>query len=344
MNTKQIINSVKPLLLLLFVTIAQSCTNNLLIDSDIMNTEIKETKKIELKQKASQNTYTWQKYLQDTKSVSSVLLPGTHDAGAYVVGGSLIFTQKINIQKQLETGIRAMDIRLRAISENKMEIYHGISAQGLYFQADILNTCIQFLKENPQEFIIFSLRKELEDINPKSGYKKVLSKILNKPIYKKYLVQDFYDTLKVKNVRGKILLLHRNYAENVAGGFFQSWRDNTTFKSKISSDKQQNSANVYIEDEYKVPTIFDIQKKWNATKHNLEKSANNKNSKDWFITFASGTSALAYPITVAKTINPELKKFMNSYNLSCKGIIFMDFVTQNDETVQTIIRNNFVGK
>ena len=63
------------------------------------------------------NTKNWMSYLKDSIPVTEINLPGTHDSGtAYLqvplVGSLVGGTQDYTIDKQMEKGIRAFDIRL----------------------------------------------------------------------------------------------------------------------------------------------------------------------------------------------------------------------------------------
>lgn len=287
-------------------------------------------------------TQDWQAALADTTHVAKVLLPGTHDAGAYMTGGSLILTQSLTIQEQLQAGVRVFDIRLRAVDNERLEIYHGISAQGLYFQEDILQVCIDFLQAHPAEFLVFSLKKEGENVNSTKGYQGLLREILAKPSYTSFFAAHFRKDLRVKELRGKILLLHRDFiGQEAPGAYFQGWKDDASFQARLVDNSTAKIAKVFIEDNYKVPTLFNIDQKWEAIQQNLVLSANSNSPDDWFISFASGTSAFVHPVTVARKINPKLEEFLQQENQSYRGILFMDFVTHKESLMQQIIQNNF---
>lgn len=287
-------------------------------------------------------TQDWQAALADTTHVAKVLLPGTHDAGAYMTRGSLILTQSLTIQEQLQAGVRVFDIRLRAVDNERLEIYHGISAQGLYFQEDVLEVCRVFLQAHPAEFLVFSLKKEGKNINSPKGYQGLLHEMFAKPNYTSLFAPHFRKDLRVKELRGKILLLHRDFiGQEAPGAYCQVWKDATSFQSTLVDNSTQKTAKAFIEDNYKIPTLFDIDQKWEAIQKNLVLSANSNSSNDWFITFSSGTSAFVHPITAARRINPKLEKFLQKQNQNYRGVIFMDFVKNEDSLIQQIIQNNF---
>lgn len=326
-------------LLLIILIGTEACEGKL----DESNPSLQKLKIEGITTKVVSKVKVWQAKLTDSKKISKVLLPGTHDAGAYVRGGSLILTQKLTIKQQLEAGVRAFDIRLRAVDKQFLEIYHGIASQGLYFQKDILQTCIDFLKRYPNEFLIFSLKREGAAINSPKGYAGLLRETLAKSEYQKYIYPEFSKELEVGQLRGKILLLHRDFiGEDVAGGYFQGWRDDTSFQGMILTKDSANSAKVFVEDAYKVPTLFHIEEKWSLVKKHLQLSATDNKSENWFVTFTSGTGIFAHPVSVASVINPKLEELLKSEDSdNYRGIVFMDFVKEEDATVAEIISNNF---
>ena len=282
----------------------------------------------------------WQKALKDSVLLSSLAIPGTHDTGAYVSGGAMIITQKLSVEEQLNEGIRAFDIRLRAIDDEKMMIYHGIASQKITFREDVLKTCINFLEQHPREFIVMSLKKEGDDIRSPKGYSGLLREIIENPDYKNLFVKEFNKNLTIGNLRGKILLLHRSdIGFPRIGGVFAGWRDDASFQGAILGNNSE--ATMYVEDEYKVPLVSDIENKRKSIENNLIHSSKTENERDWFITFVSGTGVFAYPNIVAKKINPKLLDFLSkNENEKYRGIIFLDFIEKEDPLTTEIIKLN----
>ncbi|MDO5664328.1 MAG: phosphatidylinositol-specific phospholipase C [Bacteroidia bacterium] len=285
----------------------------------------------------------WMKKIPDNTPVAKLSIPGTHDTGAYVQGGPLIITQDITIAEQLDAGIRAMDIRLRAVNDSYMQVYHGIASQKHNFEEDVLPTVINFLRANPSETIIMSVKKEGDDINSPKGYVALLREILNKPAFNAYIA-TFSNEIKLADVRGKILFMHRdNIGYPVIGANFIGWRDNAVFTATIQGNQVQSK--VHVQDCYKVPTLLssDINFKHKVIRENLAKASESTLSSDWFITFTSGTGLGAYPNAIAYRINKPTANYINQNNLQSCGIVFMDFAGWDDSKLLTkaIIDCNF---
>lgn len=76
------------------------------------------------------------------------------------------------------------------------------------------------------------------------------------------------------------------------------WQDNATFDTQsIASDGE--TVTFHIQDQYNVPTVFEINTKWNAVAALLGQ-ADADASEAWYINFASGSSAGAYRILLQR--------------------------------------------
>lgn len=296
------------------------------------------------KTRAANDLTSWMQNISGQTLVAKLSIPGTHDTGAYVTGGPMIITQDLNIEQQLNAGIRAMDMRLVAMNNDHLEIYHGISAQHLNFEYDVLHKTIDFLQQHPSETVIMSLRKEQDDINSPRGYAAILREILEKTEFQPYIATQFTDSIKLNDVRGKILFLSRNYfGEPYIGGVFSGWPDNTIFTKQIIA--KSASANIHVEDYYQVGTLFpsDINKKLNHIYQNLAQASQNATANaDWYITFTSGTGWGAFPNAVADRVNEPVANYILQNQLNSCGIILMDFAGWNDSKalINTIINCN----
>src|SRR5215510_7181398 len=97
----------------------------------------------------------WMRWVPDSKLLSELSLPGTHDTMARY-GGDLVEAQSLPLRSQLDAGIRVIDIRCRHI-EDVFAIHHGIVFQNAYFGNDVLQVCYEFLQDHPTETIIMRL-------------------------------------------------------------------------------------------------------------------------------------------------------------------------------------------
>jgi hypothetical protein len=119
-------------------------------------------------------------YVDKSRRLSQLTIPGTHDSGAYYVGGDYFTqTQTMDIRHQLDAGIRALDIRLGGWHESSCPIpgapnQTNINDSGQYLHVmhvswlgssyvgqcevqtfdDVLNTVFGFLKVNNHETVL----------------------------------------------------------------------------------------------------------------------------------------------------------------------------------------------
>lgn len=106
------------------------------------------------------DTRRWQtNLLEDTKPVSIVSMPGTHDSAAYT-GILWARTQDDTITQQLNCGIQYLDYR---VSQSGEELYmcHGKFKVGNgKTLTEHFREVSQFLDQNPGEFVLIRIKKE----------------------------------------------------------------------------------------------------------------------------------------------------------------------------------------
>jgi 1-phosphatidylinositol phosphodiesterase len=110
----------------------------------------------------------WMAALPDTLPLSAISIPGTHNSHTYYRALPSVKCQHVDVQTQLENGIRFLDIRVQpahATDRTKKDLYlvHGafpISLTGPKYLAPVLETCTAFLAANPSETILVSLKRE----------------------------------------------------------------------------------------------------------------------------------------------------------------------------------------
>lgn len=95
----------------------------------------------------------WMTALRDDVVLTELSIPRTHDSlslyeGLLGVGQ----TQSMSLENQLESGIRALDIRCR-IKEGRCQIVHGPIDLGVTLD-DVFNTLREFLAKNPGEAVM----------------------------------------------------------------------------------------------------------------------------------------------------------------------------------------------
>ncbi|HPG51809.1 MAG TPA: phosphatidylinositol-specific phospholipase C domain-containing protein [Spirochaetota bacterium] len=110
------------------------------------------------------SAWNWVEGQDNTKLLSEISIPGTHDSGArYEPIAGTAKCQNLTISDQLNNGIRFLDIRCRHI-DNAFAIHHGSIYQHLNFD-DVLNACFGFMGSHPGETIIMSVKEEYNSAN-----------------------------------------------------------------------------------------------------------------------------------------------------------------------------------
>lgn len=118
------------------------------------------------------NGKNWMKYIPDYAPISSINIPGSHDAATkhlWLPGAVLwLNTQNESIEDQLDFGVRLLDIRIdSAVWFDDMIICHGPAdcyrtVVSPYYLSDLVKDCKTFLKKNSTETVLISLQQETD--------------------------------------------------------------------------------------------------------------------------------------------------------------------------------------
>lgn len=182
-------------------------------------------------------TEKWMKNIPDETPLSMISIPGTHDSAARFTTAPtprIFCCQDMSVKNQLLSGARFLDIRL-ILSHNKFKAVHffircrkekELSSGTLLFD-DILCDTAEFLKENPTETVIVSIKMD-SGVNVKDFYKSFRSRYIDT---QKDLWYTENKIPKLEAVRGKIVLMRRcmlgtNDLSSVDNGLdFSYWED-----------------------------------------------------------------------------------------------------------------------
>ena len=119
---------------------------------------------------------TWMKDFEDEK-LFDLILPGTHNSTSYdlshcsILFGNRVSCQNQPILRQLEDGVRAIDLRvIQTLHRTQDSIYpcveywtgHGNRFVELEL---VLDTIFTFLKENPSEFVFLCVAPDATPMN-----------------------------------------------------------------------------------------------------------------------------------------------------------------------------------
>ncbi len=300
------------------------------------------------------DTQRWMSTLDDYDYVCQLSIPGTHDsgtgngfAGISVIGSLLAGkTQDKNFSEQLNIGVRAFDLR-PGVDGSSLPIYHGPLKTKLTMN-EAFTQSISFLSSNPSEFLIFIIRQEDGDNNE---WKANMTALLNNNDYKNHVV-PFSPKLRVKDARGKIIVLTRTAFSNSKAATVSGWGDNATFRTgTIKSSNGSGNATLWLQDYYE---ISDENVKADAVVSLLDKSAtlcrDESSFGTWVINHASGYKGTATnsnnSANAKRTAEAIITRlFAKGRTPGPTGIILMDYAGTDaayDGTslVDAIIDNN----
>ena len=231
----------------------------------------------------------WMGELPDDTPLSQLAVPGTHDTMAYS-GTILGFgqCQSVSLNKQLNGGIRALDIRCKnqailvirngqPVTEYKLKCHHG----SLYLNAnfdDVMDTCVSFLEANPTESIFMKVAEE--DSETPTVFQDTLLKYLDSyPQEFIWKTNDWTQLPLLGDVRGKIVIIDSFPTVLPRCGY--PW--GATFD-------RADPAHIKV-----IGIAESYNKQWNAIKEHLIKANEERNSS--IKGFATHLSDYAYPIT-----------------------------------------------
>jgi hypothetical protein len=235
----------------------------------------------------------WMGDLPDDLPISAISVPGTHDTMARF-GGPAPRCQTLTLEKQLNAGVRAFDIRLRHI-EDVFAIHHKAYFQNAYFGNDVLQVFIDFLAAHPSETIIMRAQREWSVSNVTRSFGATFAWYMS--LYGDAVWQTddptTYPTLG--EVRGKIVILQQCKSDEeddgpCDGGMFAPVKSYGLPWSALS-----------IQDDYVVYwTHASMNGKWDDIWNQLRLAAVS-DSSIMFANFTSGSTWMN-PVDVARGI------------------------------------------
>jgi hypothetical protein len=268
----------------------------------------------------------WMSNLPDSIRLRDISLPGTHDSGARY-GGIAAQTQTWTITKQLNAGIRFLDIRGRPTGKT-LAIHHGAFFQNQMF-GDVMNEAVRFLKENPSETIV--MRVSANEHTPQPGSEtaaQIWDRYRNS--YQDYLYQGYNTNPMLFEVKGKIFVMLHGCKDCSHNGMW------------ANSDKevmeQQNYYQVFFlpHKQTKGSDWATLPSKKEKVRESIDKA---ENSKKWIINYLSGSTGMA-PNDVARRVNGDAYEYLGTRSGKRKlGVIISDF--PGEKLIYRIIKSNF---
>lgn len=256
----------------------------------------------------------WMAELPDSRGISTLSIPGTHNSGALhepLMGTAAC--QSLTIKEQLESGVRFFDIRCRH-EDDRFSIYHGPVFQQLKFDQVQLWMC-EFLRDHPQEVLIVSVKQESSPRNNTRRFEETFQEYLARA---KGLYYSGEGIPRLEGARGQIILLKRFSAHDMIGIDATKWGHSGFFQGR----------QLYIQDRFKVA---DIKGKWGLVEKAFEHCIHKENQGLLHLNYTSGyvQNALGIPniVKVSAPINQRLAAYLENRQESQLGCVVMDFIT-----------------
>ena len=307
------------------------------------------------------NTRNWMAYLKDSIPITEINLPGTHDSGTKYIQGSFVGsiggnTQDYTIDKQMNKGIRAFDIRVSYDLEHAvwdgivgsnwehLTVWHGVFAcyrdvlklNDLKLK-DVFDYASEFVKNNPTEVIVLKLQQE----NNKRGGSDMVKSALKKLRDSKMPYDNFVyvkEADKVPNlgdVRGKVIIL-----DNEGQATYTKYEDHYDVDPDTKSDYLYKILNTCCNQ--------DVYGKYSSAYRFREddylKNENQIGEPVVKYVFSSCVDLLHgwTPSRAADKVNPWFDKMLDNTDTGKRiGWVMMDFPT--DSLISKVIRSNSVN-
>jgi len=273
---------------------------------------------------ARQDPAAWMASVPDNWLISQLTIPGTHDSASLYNGASLGFakTQDLNLEEQLNLGVRYFDIRLN----KDLDVYHGPIYQHLKF-AEVINICASFLAANPSETILMSINAS--DIKQNNRNPDLFARAVSAAINSgtaQWSLSEHIPTLG--SVRSEVVLLRRYPVKSApeVGIDLTDWPDDTPYAIRT------NSADVTyaIQDHWRCcATSRGKADKRSEISAQLDRAGGSDSAPDTL--YFNFTSANRFPL-----VNPRNNaEYFNPYLLGLlaqsparirNGVLAMDFI------------------
>lgn len=256
----------------------------------------------------------WMAEINSEKYINEISIPGSHDTCAlYEPLRELAKCQFYTVTDQLNMGVRYLDIRANVV-KGDLAVSHGPIFQGISFDR-VTEQCCDFLKANPSETIIISLKHELVSRDKKNEFNSIfIEKLENNR--EMWFTENRLP--KLGEVRGKLILLNRVKDLNLGIDASENWIHNGI------SMIEHKDFSLHIQDKFKIGSLEDA---WEtASKHFRSIFRENDGKKNLSINFHSGVLGYPHVMRVAKHVNSEFLKFIKGKKAHL-GIAVFDFIT-----------------
>jgi 1-phosphatidylinositol phosphodiesterase len=266
----------------------------------------------------------WMRGVPDHAGLAALSIPGTHDTLA-IRGGAGTETQENHgdsgrtLLRQLQAGIRMIDIRVRINTGNTFTVHHGAVYQNANFD-DVIDTLGAFLDSHPSEAVVLRVKHECTgefgsctDARGQKSFPDVFDSYRDhSPTARRILWQPSVQrgaaaaTPTLGAVRGKVVLAvlngaHGGRVDQYGLAQFAGWNDGSS---------------TYVQDHYTVPNTGAIATKRDQVRRHLDRTSAGDPAL-LYVNFASGAGFFAQPHQVAggaggtQGVNPFLLTYLN---------------------------------
>lgn len=290
----------------------------------------------------------WMKGIPDNFLISEINLPGTHNSATKRVRFPFISQcQNASIFEQLNMGVRFLDIRVET-SDNRLKLVHGIAdcfkptdKKERLFLEDVIEDCASFLRANPSETVIFSLKRDHGDSEER----------VFDLFFKKYVSDNgiWYKENRIPalgEVRGRLVLLRRccidtdndEYTDLNTGLNFTGWRDRGKRNGggydiiPIPTRKNTSAGAFLLQDMYKLKP----RNKWEKAILPLLEDTAKENAI--VLNFFTASSGLRTPKKYARYVYKRFNK-IELTPFKKYGWLILDFPTE--KICRRIVLTNF---
>lgn len=207
----------------------------------------------------------WMSGLSDSLTINELSIPGTHDSMAYGNHTDFTLTQSMNLETQLKSGIRFIDLSVKNNGELDLAIHKDLVYLG-YSLTDVIKIIAEFLNKHPEETVLV----KITECGDKTGnFASEVQRTLEKSGYNHYI----FDGSTTSNptlgeARGQIIIL-----SDYSG---KRWKT------------IPYSQNTKIQHDNYLTTNWDLYSKWEKVKSHMI-STNNSHSKGTrYVNYLSG--------------------------------------------------------
>ncbi|KAL2885203.1 1-phosphatidylinositol phosphodiesterase [Ceratocystis lukuohia] len=266
------------------------------------------------------NAY-WMSIIDDSRSLSSLAIPGTHNSVTDSLTSKLMQTQNVPLEQQLYGGIRYIDITCKVTKKGLM-VYHGLSETASSF-GNVLTTIFDFLDLHQTETVILRIqmggvhKSSKSFIDSLEHYLAPGSELGNRAVNRIYSKGDEPITKipTLGDLRGKVFILE-NFETTSPGRYGLPWNADT-----VSSYSRKFSAG----------TLF-MDSKWDDIKSHLREAPSDSSTKLHIThtTASYGVSPINFAARNAPKVgmNKHLGDYLSDERGTCFGIVVMDFPGQ----------------